>query len=356
VTSQPSVAALVSFSSITQVIGTHDALYQALGPQFTLCVTGYGVHASVLSDLAPLLEPPIVPLIDCDPCEVAGALNMCQAPVLILPTVSVHLHLGVQAAVDLLARESAVSAVCGIAFDTTGSPGAAAYTRLVLEGDQYPILVEVAQSDQTWTIEGRFARTECVGPSRLAVVRSGCVEPTMCVPLSTAGMALANLISGQGDKSKRSVLFSGFGAITDVDENRDAPANDTVEMLPKEAYEAWSTAGLSQVSVLHTSLAVRDDYQRRIVHVGDRRVRAVDSRIVTKAADPGILLMSPAQARQLGPGFESMLRTLRGLLDSGQPQEHWGDYEQRVIALAKRADAVLPHTLREYARRRLRGG
>lgn len=354
-TSHGSVAVLTSYSSITQLMNVHDALYQALGSGFTLLVTCGGDDARVLSELSPLLKPPLVPLVGYDAREVSKVLNGFSAPVLILPTVGIHLLLGVQAAVDLLARESSLSMVCGLTFDTTGSPGPAAYTRLVLDSEEYPVLVEVAQSDQTWKIAGRFAHTECVGPSRLAVLRSGSVEPTMCRPLSTAGMALANMMSDHGGRSARSVLFSGFAALTDVDENGDVPADDSVEILPLEAYDAWLAAGLSQVSVLHASFAVRDDSQRRIVHIGDRRVRAVDSRIVTKTADPGILLTSPAQARQLGPGFESMLRTLRGMLDSGQPREHWGSYEMRLIALAKRADAVLPHAWREYARRRLRG-
>lgn len=348
------VSALVRYSSVEAVLSTHDALYEALGSTFTLCVAGRESESDQLISLAEYLSPRLEISVGDAESDVAQRLNSRGNPIVLLPVGGLRSVVGIHSALELLDKTPDMAAVCGFTFDSMGRPGPGAYAPPLPEGAPREVLAEIAQTEQRWRALDRCAVTTCVGPTPLAVVRSGSLTASMCMDLSLSGMALANLFTAQGSLAHSSILFSGLACVTEQPQNPRSPATGEVEVLSADAYEAWLATGVEQVTVLHTSRAIRDDHQRRIVHVGDRTVRAIDSTLISQAADPTLTLLSPAYARQLGPGFQHIADMASRPTSPEVSPEHWGSYEVRVLALAKKVDQVLPHTLREFARRRLR--
>ena len=344
------VTVFTHYSTVDAFLSTYDALIASQGPHFTLKVAAPDFAARELSAVVSRWCPQATILTSTDLQSIAVSLDDGN-PVLLLPSAPCVALQGLASSISLLESEPSVRAVSGLIIDDSGQVTSDGYTTQESVEGRLQLLIGIEETDEMWKQVGRNAVVNIVGPTSFSFVRAGAVTPAMCADSSGVARIVAQALNPMSTPLAPTLLFSGLLLRTGIAVLPNSFDDGHIEILPAEVHSAWVAHGVNQVKVLHTGYAVRDDRNRNVVYVHDKVVRAVDEEIITETAPTSEALLSPSYKRQLGPAFTNALPafTAQEVTTRNQP-EHWGTYEHRVVALAKRLDSALPHRVRTWAR------
>jgi len=345
-----SITVYAHVRSVRSLLALDQALTSAIGSGFTLVLPVPDAIADETQALAEYFDIDATLIPDSNPAAHAELLNNGKS-VLLLPECQPIALFGLAAALELLDGTPDSSSVSGIIWDASGRATSNGYVAQFLAVHEAPLLVGLEKSDEPWLKHGQFAFAQVLAPTGFSVVKANHVSAEMCVRLSAFGRAVTQWSLEPESSLSSSLLFSGLNVLVDDSAVYPPLAIGAIEPLPETVFDAWTQQGIAEMRALHTGLAVRDDDQRLVLCVGDPMVRAIDGNAIVEPAHPSSMLLSPSYVRQLGPGFETamMLGGRRAVVPS-RPSAHRGTYEDQVVHLARRVDALLPHRIREWAR------
>jgi len=348
------VKVISHFSSASDLLSTFDALTSELGSNFSYFLLTPEHQLDTITTLAESVSERIKVIHQLDVDRISAMVGR-ENPVLMMPSHSIFMLWGLHSALDLLATTSDLDAVGGILFDDESRANTFGFVVHETANGNLELLTEIEILNTEWVKAGRESYARCLGPTPFCLLKPGHFHAEFIQQLSPVGMAISNASTIHQRRPIATAIFSGLVAFSKGSTIEPALSLGDIELLPANVYNAWVEQGLRHVNVLHRGFAVRDDTQKRIIHVGDPVIHAVDGVTLHNTSHPSGTLLSSSHIQQLGPAFSRVEHIIR---EATVAEHRLEDSLTRILVsravkVSRLIDAILPHRVRHYARKKL---